>query len=135
MALVFADNPYVGGRDPASQLLENTTRTDAEGRFRLLVCPGPGLIVAQTGELGDAAGIGLEAITERRQPGSRPFATLPFGLTPHSVKSILAIEPPHRAVPVEGSLRVGCAGSGFARRLTSGRVSLKSAMPMGLHFP
>ncbi len=109
-------NPYAFA-DPSIQLLSqdrvidsqgHSFTCDADGRFRLLIYPGPGFITAGTNRSTDASGIGSEILAGvPRSSGILPgFATLPEPLVPRYFGTIIKVDPPLGSDALEVSLPI-----------------------------
>ncbi len=94
--LVPPDNSFVRRLAPGTLLPENSVETERDGRFRVLVYPGPGFLTADGNRADDPFAIGWEN-TVGLARGTGPlidFVTLPDPLVPRVVSSIVRLDPP-----------------------------------------
>ncbi len=135
---VFPDNPHLPRPPDRVARVRNGADTDQDGRFRLPVYPGRGLLTVNAGFEGFASGVGADRIPGQvLQSGRMVYPTLPEIVAPKYVNLIAEINPAEgagaitldlvlqkgraregRAVGPNGPVLSGLLASGLANRFS-----------------
>ena len=106
-AAVFADNPHARRVLPTIKPLGESITTSPDGRARLLVYPGSGVIAVTGFDPNALLGVGFDQLTGPRQPIlPDTLATSPNLLGRNQASTFQAINPPPGSAPITVNLAI-----------------------------